>query len=266
MTAGAPPSATGESKPRLRRRLAASQHPVAQQLRRWNRASRNIRLPLPLPIVRVLWKLYLVVQTIFYRVYRFLICEPLFRAACTSVGKRMRTGFFMHWVQGSGRIILGDDVTIDGKCSFMFADRFSDSPTFRVGDRTMIGHGCGFVIARQVTIGQDCLLAMGVNVFDSSGHPVDPGRRLAGLPLEDAEVKPVTIGNNVWIGASATIFPGVTIGDGAVIAARAVVVNNVAPNTLVAGYPARKIQELTPATRESATGQAPGGIVPVPSA
>lgn len=254
MSVEAPPqSDVAVPRPRLRRRLAASQHPVAQQLRRWNRASRSIRLPLPLPLVRLLWKLYLAIRTVAYELYRFLVCEPLFRAACTSVGKRMRTGFFVHWVQGSGRLVLGDDVTIDGKCSFMFANRFSDTPTFSVGDRTMIGHGCGFVVARQITIGSDCLLAMGVNVFDSSGHPVDPGRRLSGLPLEDDEIKAVTIGNNVWIGASATIFPGVTIGDGAVVAARAVVVNNVAANTLVAGYPARKIQELTPAAPRPAT-------------
>lgn len=237
-----------QPKPRLRRRLAASQHPAVAQLRRWNRAVRSVRLPLPRPVVLLLRNLYLAVRTVFFQLYRFLVCEPLFRAACSTVGKRMRTGFFVHWVQGDGRLELGDDVTIDGKCSFMFANRFSDAPTLVVGDRTMIGHGCGFVVARRITIGRDCLLAMGVNVFDSSGHPVDPGRRLAGLPLEDDEIKPVTIGDNVWIGAGATVFPGVTIGDGAVVAARAVVASNVAPNTLVAGYPARRIQELTPAT------------------
>jgi carbonic anhydrase/acetyltransferase-like protein (isoleucine patch superfamily) len=238
--------AVEQPKLRLRRRLAASQHPVVQRLRRWNRAVRTLRLPHPRPQVRLLWNLFLGIRTIYFQVYRFMVCEPLFRAACTKVGARMRTGFFVHWVQGAGRLELGDDVTVDGKCSFTFANRFSDAPTLVVGDRTMIGHGCGFVVARRITIGKDCLLAMGVNVFDSSGHPVDPGRRLAGLPLEDDEIKPVTIGDNVWIGASATIFPGVTIGDGAVVAARAVVVSNVAPYTLVAGYPARRLQELTP--------------------
>ncbi|MEO6445934.1 MAG: chloramphenicol acetyltransferase, partial [Gemmatimonadaceae bacterium] len=51
----------------------------------------------------------------------------------------------------------------------------------------------------------------------------------------------------VWIGHGATILPGVTIGDGAVVAAQSVVVSPIAANTLVAGYPARRVQELQPA-------------------
>jgi len=205
------------------------------------------RLPVPLLLLRPLRWLYLVCMAFAMNLYRFFICEPLFRAACSRVGRRMRVGTHIHWVQGRGRLELGDDVTIDGQCHFTFAARYSDHPTLTVGDRTMIGHGCGFVVARQVSIGSDCMLGMGVSIFDSSGHPVDPAKRLAGLPMDPEEVKPVSIGDNVWIGAQATIFPGVTIGSGAVVAARAVVVNNVASNTLVAGYPARRLQDLTPA-------------------
>jgi acetyltransferase-like isoleucine patch superfamily enzyme len=64
-------------------------------------------------------------------------------------------------------------------------------------------------------------------------------RRYAGL-----EALPVTIGAGVWVGARAMIMPGVTIGDGAVIAAGAVVTKDVPPNTLVAGVPARIVREL----------------------
>lgn len=231
----------------LRRRLANSQHPAILSLRRWRRSVETIRLPLPLPFLRAFRWLYLTLLTLTLNLYRFLVCEPLFRAACSRVGKRMRVGAHIHWVQGKGRLELGDDVTIDGLCHFTFAARYSDHPTMTVGDRTMIGHGCGFVVAHQVSIGADCMLGMGVNIFDSSGHPVDPAKRLAGLPMDPDEVKPVSIGDNVWIGAQATIFPGVTIGSGAVVAARAVVISNVAPNTLVAGYPARRLQDLTPA-------------------
>lgn len=233
----------------LRRRLANSQHPAILALRRWRRSVGTIRLPLPVALLRALRWLYLTLLALAMNLYRFLVCEPLFRAACSKVGKRMRVGAHIHWVQGKGRLELGDDVTIDGQCYFTFAARYSDNPTLMVGDRTMIGHGCGFVVARQVSIGCDCMLGMGVSIFDSSGHPVDPVKRLAGLPMDPEEVKPVTIGDNVWIGAQATIFPGVTIGNGAVVAARAVVVSNVAPNTLVAGYPARRLQDLAATSR-----------------
>lgn len=55
--------------------------------------------------------------------------------------------------------------------------------------------------------------------------------------------KPIVIGNDVWIGAHAVIMPGITLGDGAVVAAGAVVTADVAPNAIVAGVPARGIKE-----------------------
>jgi maltose O-acetyltransferase len=55
---------------------------------------------------------------------------------------------------------------------------------------------------------------------------------------------PIVIGNGVWIASNAVILPGVTVGDGAVVAAGAVVTKDVAPNTLVGGVPARAIREL----------------------
>lgn len=253
------PAVMADQRPAsLRRRLATSQHPAMLSLRRWRRSLGLIRLPLPLLLLRALRWLYMVTLALCSNMYRFLICEPLFRAACSKVGKRMRVGTHIHWVQGKGRLELGDDVTIDGQCHFTFAARYSDHPTLTVGDRTMIGHGCGFVVARQVSIGSDCMLGMGVSIFDSSGHPVDPAKRLAGLPMDPEEVKSVAIGDNVWIGAQATIFPGVAIGNGAVVAARAVVVSNVAPNTLVAGYPARRLQDLSPTPKPQALASTEG--------
>ena len=56
--------------------------------------------------------------------------------------------------------------------------------------------------------------------------------------------KPVTIGNDVWIGGNVTILPGITIGDNVVVAAGAVVTKDVPPNTLVGGVPAIKIKDI----------------------
>jgi acetyltransferase-like isoleucine patch superfamily enzyme len=62
--------------------------------------------------------------------------------------------------------------------------------------------------------------------------------------MADTEmVQPVRIGNHVWIGARAVVLKGVTVGDGAVIGAGAVVTQNVPPNTMVAGVPARAIRD-----------------------
>ena len=136
-------------------------------------------------------------------------------------------------------------MTLDGKSSFAFGASFSETPTLTIGDRTTIGHGCGFAIGKSITIGRDCLIAQGVTMLDSSGHPLDPEKRKAHAPPDEGDVRPIVIGDNVWIGDNAKIMPGVIIGDGAVVAAGSVVGGSVPPNVLVAGYPARKIRDVT---------------------
>ncbi len=69
-----------------------------------------------------------------------------------------------------------------------------------------------------IRIGDNCMLAPGVHIYTAT-HPIDPVARNSGAELG----KPVTIGNNVWIGGRAVINPGVTIGDNVVVASGAVV-------------------------------------------
>jgi acetyltransferase-like isoleucine patch superfamily enzyme len=191
----------------------------------------------------ILWA-FLVVRSIHYFGLRVLVCEPLFKAYCRSYGRGVRTGVYLHWVQGKGDLILGNDVLVDGKSSFTFAARFVPRPTLRIGDGSAIGHNCRFTVGKQITIGRHCHVSSDVWMFDSSGHPADPEARLAGLPPSAEEVQPIVIEDNVWIGSRSIIFPGVTIGHGSLVAAGSVVTGDVPPNTLVAGNPARKVRSL----------------------
>jgi maltose O-acetyltransferase len=84
-----------------------------------------------------------------------------------------------------------------------------------------------------------------VRMLDAPGHPTDPAARRAGLPAPQDKVQPIVIGDNVWIGAYATICPGVVIGDGCVVGTASVVTKSVPPYTVVAGNPARPIRNLT---------------------
>jgi acetyltransferase-like isoleucine patch superfamily enzyme len=192
------------------------------------------------PLLRV----YLALRSACYLARRLLVCEPLFKAYCKTYGRGVRTGVFVHWVQGRGDIIVGDDVLIDGKCSFLFAARFSDRPTLIVGDRTEISHNCMFTVGKRITIGRHCHIASDIWMFDASGHPADPAARLAGLPPRAEEVRPIVIGDNVWIGRRSIIFPGVNIGAGSVVSTGSVVTSSIPPNTMVAGNPARKVAAL----------------------
>ena len=225
----------------LRHSLSTSDRRAARGVRKVRRAVSRFTLPTPLYLVRpALWA-FLAVRSVFYFLYRVLVCEPLFKASCTSCGRGVRTDVFIHWVRGKGNLIVGDEVLMDGKCSITFAARYVPDPTFIIGDHTGIGHGCNFAIGKRITIGQRCRIAAGVWMFDSPGHPVDPEARRAGLPATAADVLPITIGDNVWIGGRSIIHPGVTIGDHSVVSAGSVVMSDVPANVVVAGNPARAV-------------------------
>lgn len=108
-------------------------------------------------------------------------------------------------------IHLGRDVFINAGC------KFQDQGGIYLGDRVLVG--------------QNVVLA-------TLNHGMDPAHRA------DLHPAPIRIGDDVWIGANATVLPGVTIGDGAVVAAGAVVTRDVPAMTAVGGVPARVIKQI----------------------
>lgn len=175
---------------------------------------------------------------------RFLWFEPLFRSQCAEVGSGFRMEQ-MPYIQGGGRIAIGKNVRLSGKPNIHFSARYGRPPELVIGDDTFIGHGCAFHIGRSIHIGRHCLLAGGVQVFDLDGHPLDAADRRAGTPTPASAVRPVEIGDDVWIGAGALVLKGVTIGPRSVVAARAVVTADVPADVVVAGNPARVVRHLT---------------------
>jgi carbonic anhydrase/acetyltransferase-like protein (isoleucine patch superfamily) len=225
----------------VRHSLSTSDSRAARGVRQVRRAVSEFTLPIPTFVVRpALWT-FLAVRGVSYFLYRVLVCEPLFKASCSSYGRGVRTDVFIHWVRGKGTLVVGDHVLIDGKCSITFAARYVPDPTFIIGDHSGIGHGCNFAIGKRITIGRHCRIAAGVWMFDSPGHPIDPEARRAGLPATAVDVRAICIGDNVWIGGRSIIHPGVTIGDNSVVSAGSVVMSDVPANAVVAGNPARAV-------------------------
>ena len=107
----------------------------------------------------------------------------------------------------------------------------------RVGKNVFINSGCCFQDQGGIEIGDNVLIGQQV-VIATINHDFNPSKRANMFPA------PVKIGNNVWIGAHATILSGVTIEDNAIIAAGAVVTKDVPQNTVVAGVPATIIKKI----------------------
>ncbi len=102
----------------------------------------------------------------------------------------------------------------------------------QVGKNVFINSGCCFQDQGGITIGDGCLIGHQA-VFATIDHSLSPDSR------GDMQLAPIVLGKNVWVGAHATVLQGVTVGDGAVIAAGAVVTKDVPPKAVVAGVPAK---------------------------
>ena len=165
--------------------------------------------------------------------------EPLFKAYCTSYGRNLHTGIFLHWVLGRGRIEVGDDVVIEGKCSFIFAARYSPSPTLKIGDRTGMEHNCTFTVGKSITIGDDVQMGPNVQLLTAT-HPIDAAERASGWELAG----PIAIGSGSWLGGGVIVGPGVTVGERTVVGAGAVVVRDLPADVVAVGNPARVIRRL----------------------
>ncbi len=106
-----------------------------------------------------------------------------------------------------------------------------------LGKNIFINANCSFLDLGGITIDDEVLIAPGV-VISSEGHPIAANERRM------LTVAPVHIKRNAWIGANATILPGVTIGENTIVAAGAVVSKDVPDNVIVGGVPAKVIKEI----------------------
>lgn len=137
------------------------------------------------------------------------------------------------------RKILGE---ITGKriddSTTIFAPFYTNFGKFiTIGKNVFINHACSFLDMGGITLEDEVLIGPRVNLV-TENHPLDPGDRRALI------TKPITIKRNAWIGAGATILPGVTIGENAVVAAGAVVSKDVPDNVIVTGIPARILKSI----------------------
>lgn len=119
----------------------------------------------------------------------------------------------------------------------------------------------------EVTIGDNCNFGPNVTIVTPI-HPMLPDERYIMLDAEGNKkhlcyAKPVHIGNDCWFGASVTVCPGVTIGDGCVIGAGSVVTRNIPPHSFAAGVPCRVIRTLTESDSIERMPEVLGGCVPL---
>lgn len=108
-----------------------------------------------------------------------------------------------------------------------------------LGENFYMNVGCVILDEAKVSFGDNVFIAPNC-AFYTAGHPLDIERRNKGLEY----AKPITVGNNVWIGGNVVVLPGVTIGDNCTIGAGSVVTKDIPANSLAVGNPCRVIRKL----------------------
>lgn len=109
-----------------------------------------------------------------------------------------------------------------------------------IGENFFMNMDCVILDGAKVKFGDNVFVAPQCG-FYTAGHPLDVERRISGLEY----ALPITVGNNVWIGAHVCVLPGVSIGDNTVIGAGSVVTKNIPANVLAYGNPCKVIREIT---------------------
>lgn len=144
------------------------------------------------------------------------------------------------------QLVLGSDCIINTRISF---DR--ENAQFICGDRCYIGLS-DLVIADKIVFGDDVVISWGVTIVDHNSHAISWTNRANDIldwgqgkkDWSNVTIAPVTIEKKAWIGFNATILKGVTIGEGAIVAAGAVVTKDVPRYSIVGGNPAKVIRML----------------------
>lgn len=149
------------------------------------------------------------------------------------------------------RIEIGDRVVLVSDCAFTalgvsrptILRTLQSGASISIGDDTGISGGT-ICAASRVTIGKRCLIGADVKIADTDFHPLKPEGRRYNNRLEDIAVKPIDIGDDVFLGTGAIILKGVKIGAGSIIAAGSIVVSDVPERSIVAGSPARMVRMI----------------------
>ncbi|MNL01340.1 Galactoside O-acetyltransferase [compost metagenome] len=146
-------------------------------------------------------------------------------------GARLERGLIWR-VGNQGRIHIGQDACLRE------GTELKVDGILEIGPRSLIGAWNVLSVLDRLSIGADCLLAERISIRDHDHRFEDPSRPVA---EQGYRIAPVSLGNNVWIGANVVLMKGVTLGDGCVVGANAVVTRSFGPGTVLVGAPARPL-------------------------
>lgn len=191
----------------------------------------------------------MLLRTVINKLFKEIFLFKLSRRKGILIGSNFKIiGVPMIDLKNNSYLEIGNNVTLTSQNKGYHLNMHSpvkilidrDNAKVTIGNHTRI-HGTCIHAYCSVSIGDNCLIAANTQIIDGSGHDLsfdNPANRIN----TKGSAKPITIKDNVWIGANCIILPGVNIGAGSVIAAGSVVTKDVPPMSLAGGNPAKIIK------------------------
>ena len=226
-------------------RVKRRETPFARLAYRVAKRARTFEMPAPRAIFLPVWYAHHAIVNGWRWITRAFYFQPMFRDRCERVGKNLHVDLGAPYVYGDIRIRIGDNVRMSAVSSFVSTSA-GQAPLLEIGSDTYLGGRFVVSVGSRVSIGSHVLISDSVVISDNPGHPLDAmKRRTQGVDRD--QIKPITIGDDVWIGRDCKIMPGVTIGEGSVIGTGSVVTKDIPPYSLAIGTPAKVVRDLRPA-------------------
>jgi acetyltransferase-like isoleucine patch superfamily enzyme len=160
-----------------------------------------------------------------------------FLRSATELGNRVRVWGYPQ-ITNDGTLLIGDRVRLVSTITKLEIV-VGENARLEIGESTFINYGCSIAATELVRIGRNCNIGTYVIMMDNDFHRLEPERRAECPPSA-----PITLADNVWIGARSIVLRGVSIGEGSVIGAGSVVTHDVPARSLAAGVPAKVLRGL----------------------
>lgn len=173
-----------------------------------------------------------------FRTFNFIL-SSVRRLWFSCLGMQIGKGTYvpkMH-VTWPHQVCIGQNCKLEPHINFKYDGPWLPGPRIVIGDTVFIGTNCEFNINEGITIGNDSLIASGCKFIDHD-HGIDLGESMYKQFGSRAKI---SIANDVWLGCNVIVLKGVNIGDGAIIAAGAVVTKSIPAYEIWGGVPAKKI-------------------------
>lgn len=147
---------------------------------------------------------------------------------------------------GQGEIMIGDNYSFGCRYGGGYHGALceiqprTNEAVVNIGRNIATNNGIMICSAGRIDIGDDCLIGQDVVIIDHDAHGINPSERRTSI----GNIRPISIGNNVWIGSKVVILPGARIGDNCIVGAGSIVKGNFPDNSIIAGNPAKVVKTI----------------------